>query len=278
MVKGFTETITLHNGVKMPWLGLGVWKMANDQEVINAVKSALEIGYRSIDTAAIYKNEEGVGRAIKESGVPREEIFLTTKVWNDDQGYDLTLQAFEDSRKRLGVDYVDLYLIHWPIARKYKDTWRAIEEIYEKGWARVIGVSNFHPHHLKKLMEDAKVKPMINQVELHPLLNQAELREFCKTEGIQMEAWSPFARGKLINHPVLKEIGMKYGKSPAQVIIRWDLQNGIVTIPKSSHADRIKQNGAVFDFTLTKEDMDVINGLNKNERVGSNPEKYDLLL
>lgn len=275
MVKSFTDTTTLHNGVKMPWLGLGVWKMANDEEVIKAVKSALDTGYRSIDTAAVYKNEEGVGKALKESGVAREEIFLTTKVWNTDQGYDSTLQAFEDSRKRLGVDYVDLYLIHWPVAGKYKETWRALEEIYAAGKARAIGVSNFHPHHLKDLMEDAKIKPMVDQVECHPLLNQQELREFCKAEGIQIEAWSPLAQGKLLDHPLLKEIGGKYGKSPAQVIIRWDLQHGIVTIPKSSNPERIKQNGDVFDFELTQEDINAIDGLNKNERMGTNPDTYD---
>ncbi|MGV3488203.1 MAG: aldo/keto reductase [Tuberibacillus sp.] len=275
MVKSFTDTATLHNGVKMPWLGLGVYKMANDEEVINAVKSALEIGYRSIDTAALYQNEEGVGQAIRESGVPREDIFLTTKVWNSDQGYESTLQAFEDSRKRLGVDYVDLYLIHWPVAGKYKDTWRAIEELYAAGKIKAIGVSNFHPHHLKDLMADAKIKPMVNQVELHPLLNQKELRDYCKAEGIQIEAWSPLARGRLLDHPVLKEISEKYGKSTAQVIIRWDLQHGVVTIPKSSKPERIKQNGDVFDFELSQDEMDRIDALNTNERTGANPDSYD---
>jgi methylglyoxal/glyoxal reductase len=275
MVKSFTDTTTLHNGVKMPWLGLGVYKMANDEEVKNAVKSALSIGYRSIDTAALYKNEEGVGQAIKDSGVPREEIFLTTKVWNSDQGYESTLRAFENSLKRLGVDYVDLYLIHWPVAGKYKETWRALEDLYETGKARAIGVSNFHPHHLKDLMADAKVKPMVNQVELHPLLNQKELREFCQAENIQMEAWSPLARGRLLDHPVLKEIGAKYGKTPAQVIIRWDFQHGVITIPKSSNPDRIKQNGNVFDFELSPSDMDAIDGLNTNERTGADPDNFD---
>lgn len=275
MVKSFTDATTLHNGVKMPWLGLGVWKMANDEEVIRAVKSALETGYRSIDTAKAYDNEEGVGKGIKESGVKREDIFLTTKVWNSDQGYDSTLEAFEASRERLGVDYIDLYLIHWPVAGKYKETWRAMEKIYADGKARAIGVCNFHEHHLKDLMNEAKVKPMVNQIELHPLLNQEPLRAYCKEEGIQVEAWSPLAQGKLLDHPELKAIGEKYGKSSAQVIIRWDLQNGIVTIPKSSNPERIKQNGNVFDFELTNDEMAKIDALNKNERTGADPDHFD---
>lgn len=275
MVKGFNDSATLHNGVKMPWLGLGVYKMANNEEVVNAVKTALQEGYRSLDTAALYKNEEGVGQAIKESGIPREDIFLTTKVWNSDQGYESTLEAFEASRKRLDVDYFDLYLIHWPVKGKYKATWRAIEELYEAGKIRAIGVSNFHSHHLKDLMADAKIKPMVNQVEFHPLLTQVKLRDFCKLEGIQFEAWSPLAQGKLLDSPDLKAIGEKYGKSSAQVIIRWDLQHGVVTIPKSSNPERIKQNGDVFDFELTADEMKQIDALNKNERQGADPDNFN---
>lgn len=275
MIKSLTDTTTLHNGVKMPWFGLGVWQVANDEEVVTAVKSALDVGYRSLDTAAAYKNEEGVGKAIKESGVAREEIFLTSKLWNDDQGYESTLQAFEDSLKRLGVDYLDLYLIHWPVKGKYKDTWRAFEKLYKDGKIRAIGVSNFHKHHLEDLMTEAKVKPMVNQIEFHPLLTQKELHSYCKAENIQLEAWSPLAHGKLLDDPTLKQIGEKYGKTPAQVMIRWELDHEVVTIPKSSNPERIKQNADVFDFQLSKEDMDQIDALNRNERTGADPDNFN---
>ncbi|HET7577646.1 MAG TPA: aldo/keto reductase [Bacillales bacterium] len=275
MVKSITDITPLHNGVKMPWFGLGVWQVANNEEVVTAVKSALDIGYRSIDTAAAYRNEEGVGKAIKESGVAREDIFLTSKLWNDDQGYESTLQAFEDSLRRLETDYLDLYLIHWPVEGKYKDSWRAMEELYEAGKIRAIGLSNFHAHHIKDILADAKVRPMVDQLEFHPLLIQEELREFCKAEQIQMEAWSPLAHGKLLEDPTLKEIGEKYGKTPAQVMIRWDLDHGVVTIPKSSNPDRIKQNSEVFDFELTSEDLAKIDALNRNERTGADPDNFD---
>lgn len=275
MIKSLTDTTTLHNGVKMPWFGLGVWQVANDEEVVTAVKSALDVGYRSLDTAAAYKNEEGVGKAIKESGVAREEIFLTSKLWNDDQGYESTLQAFEDSLKCLGVDYLDLYLIHWPVKGKYQDTWRAFEKLYKDGKIRAIGVSNFHKHHLEDLMTEAKVKPMVNQIEFHPLLTQKELHSYCKAENIQLEAWSPLAHGKLLDDPTLKQIGEKYGKTPAQVMIRWDLDHEVVTIPKSSNPERIKQNADVFDFQLSKEDMDQIDALNRNERTGADPDNFN---
>ncbi|TCP28725.1 diketogulonate reductase-like aldo/keto reductase [Scopulibacillus darangshiensis] len=275
MVKSLIEGATLHNGVNMPWLGLGVWKMANDEEVMTAVKGALGAGYRSIDTAAVYKNEEGVGKAIKQSDVPRDDIFLTTKVWNSDQGYDSTLEAFEASCQRLGVDYLDLYLVHWPVEGKYKETWRALEKLYTDGKVRAVGVCNFHTHHLKDLLAESKIKPMVNQVECHPLLNQKELHDFCRAEGIQLEAWSPLGQGHLLEDPTIKDIASKYGKTPAQAIIRWDLQRGIVTIPKSSNPNRIGQNGDVFDFELSKEDMDHIDALNKNERYGPDPDHFD---
>lgn len=269
------EATTLHNGVKMPWLGLGVYKVENGTEVINAVKTALQVGYRSIDTASFYKNEEGVGQGIRESGIPREEIFVTTKVWNSEQGYESTLQSFEDSLARLGLDYLDLFLIHWPVAGKYKDTWRALEKLYKEGRVRAIGVSNFHIHHLKDLMEDAEIKPMVNQVELHPRLSQVELRSFCKEQGIQIEAWSPIMRGRLLDNEVLAEIGKKYNKTTTQVILRWDYQHGIVTIPKSVHKQRIKENAAIFDFELTPSEMSQIDGLNQNIRTGADPDNFD---
>ncbi|WP_027410510.1 aldo/keto reductase [Anoxybacteroides tepidamans] len=274
-MKSLNESATLHNGVKMPRLGLGVWRVKDGEEVIQSVKTALEVGYRHIDTAAIYKNEEGVGQAIKESGVPREELFITTKVWNADQGYDTTLKAFETSLQKLGLDYVDLYLIHWPVKGKYKETYKALEKIYKDGRARAIGVSNFQIHHLEDLMTDCEIKPMVNQVEYHPRLTQKELHAFCKQHGIQLEAWSPLMQGKLLNEPVLVEIGNKYGKTPAQVILRWDLQNEVVTIPKSITPARIKENANIFDFTLTADEMAAIDTLNKNERIGPDPDNFN---
>lgn len=275
MPKNLQDTTTLHNGVKMPWFGLGVFKVKEGSEVVDSVKAALKHGYKSIDTAAVYKNEEGVGQALKEAGVAREELFITTKVWNSDQGYESTLQAFETSMEKLGLDYLDLYLIHWPVAGKYKETWKALEKLYKDGRVRAIGVSNFHIHHLKDLMADAEIKPMVNQVEYHPHLAQTELLEFCKAEGIQMEAWSPLKQGVLLTEPTIVEIAKKHDKSPAQIILRWDLQNGVVTIPKSIKEHRIIENADIFDFELSSEDMERLNSLNKDERIGADPDNFD---
>ncbi|MGJ7922365.1 aldo/keto reductase [Neobacillus sp. LXY-4] len=272
MPKSLQDTTTLHNGVKMPWFGLGVFKVQEGTEVIEAVKAAIKNGYISIDTAAIYQNEEGVGQGIRESGVSRDDLFITSKVWNSDQGYESTLQAFDTSLKKLGMDYLDLYLIHWPGKNKYKETWKALEKLYKDGRVRAIGVSNFHVHHLQDLLSDAEIKPMVNQVEYHPHLAQKELVDFCKKEGIQLEAWSPLKQGQLLDEPTLSEIAAKYQKSVAQIILRWDLQNGVVTIPKSIKEHRIIENADIFNFELSPEDMEKINGLNKNERVGSNPD------
>ncbi|OZT11744.1 aldo/keto reductase [Priestia aryabhattai] len=269
------STTKLANGVEMPWFGLGVFKVEDGQQVIDSVKWAINAGYKSIDTAKIYENEEGVGQAIKEAGVPREDLFITTKVWNSDQGYDSTLEAFETSLNKLGLDYLDLYLIHWPVEGKYKDTWRALEKLYKDGKVKAIGVSNFQIHHLEDLMKDAEVKPMVNQVELHPLLTQVELRDFCKKNDIQIEAWSPLAQGELLDNAVLKEIADKHGKSTAQVILRWDLQSEIVTIPKSVKEHRIVENASIFDFELSQDDMAKIDALNKNHRVGPDPDNFD---
>jgi diketogulonate reductase-like aldo/keto reductase len=273
-MKNLQCTTTLHNGIKMPWFGLGVFKVEDGSEVVNSVKAAIEAGYRSIDTAAIYGNEEGVGKAIAESNVPREELFITTKVWNSAQGYDSAIAAFEESMKKLGLDYLDLYLIHWPVPQlnKYKETWKALEKLYKAGRVRAIGVSNFKEHHLKDLMDNCEIKPMVNQVEYHPRLTQTSLHAFCKENGIQLEAWSPLMRGDLIEEPTLKEIAEKYGKSTAQVILRWDLQNEVVTIPKSIKPHRIQENADIFDFELSSQDMDTINLLNQNQRVGSDPD------
>lgn len=275
MAKNLQDTTALHNGVKMPWFGLGVFKVEDGNEVVNSVKWAIEAGYKSIDTAAIYGNEEGVGQAIKESGVAREELFITTKVWNADQGYDSTLKAFDESMKKLGLEYLDLYLVHWPVKGKYKETWKALETLYKEGKVKAIGVSNFQVHHLKDVMEDAEIVPMVNQVEYHPRLTQKELHAFCKENSIQLEAWSPLMQGKLLDDETLTEIAEKHGKSVAQVILRWDLQNGVVTIPKSVKEHRIYDNAAIFDFELTQEDMERIDGLNRDERVGPDPDNFD---
>lgn len=274
-MENLQSTTTLANGVKMPWLGLGVYKVEDGQEVVDSVKYAIKAGYKSIDTAKIYENEEGVGQAIKESGVSREELFVTSKVWNADQGYDTTIQAFETSLNKLGLEYLDLYLIHWPVEGKYKDTWKALEKLYKDGKIRAIGVSNFQVHHLEDLIADAEVKPMVNQIEFHPLLTQTEVREYCKKQEIQVEAWSPLAQGELLDNEVLTQIAEKYGKSTAQVILRWDLQNEVVTIPKSTKEHRIIQNADVFDFELNAEEVEKINALNQNHRVGPDPDNFD---
>ncbi|MEC0298859.1 MULTISPECIES: aldo/keto reductase [Peribacillus] len=279
MVKNLQDTTTLHNGVKMPWFGLGVFKVEEGPELVNAVKVAIKHGYRSIDTAAIYENEEGVGQGIreglKEAGISREDLFVTSKVWNADLGYESAIAAYEKSLQKLGLEYLDLYLIHWPVEGKYKEAWRALETLYKEGKVKAIGVSNFQIHHLKDLMEDAEVKPMVNQVECHPRLTQKEVQAFCKEQGIQLEAWSPLMQGELLDNEVLQAIATKHGKSVAQVILRWDLQNGIVTIPKSTKEHRIVENSTVFDFELTEEEMNQIDGLNQNHRVGPDPDNFD---
>jgi len=266
--------VELNNGVQMPWFGLGVYQTKEGEEVENAVKAAIGAGYRLIDTAALYGNETGVGRAVKASGVDRGELFITTKVWNSDQGYDQTLRAFEKSRRRLDMDVVDLYLVHWPVKGKYKETYRALERLYREGAVRAIGVSNFHVHHLEDLLADCEIKPAVNQIELHPLLSQPEVRAFCAKENIQVQAWSPLLQGNL-DLPLLQELGAKYGKSPAQIVLRWDLQNGILTIPKSVKAERIAENADVFDYELSQEDMARIDGLNRNRRYGADPDNFN---
>jgi len=275
VVKDLQSTVALHNGVHMPWFGLGVYKVTDQSEIVEVVSAALKNGYRHIDTASFYQNEEGVGKGIRDSGISREDIFVTSKVWNDEQGYEETLIAFDNSLKRLGMDYLDLYLIHWPVARKFKETWKALEKLYREGRVRAIGVSNFHVHHLQDLMKDAEIKPMVNQIEYHPHLTQEEVHAFCKKEGIQLEAWSPLKRGILLDEPVLIEIGQKYSKTPAQIILRWDLQTEVITIPKSSNVERLKENADIFDFELTSEEMKQISSLNKNDRVGKNPNDLD---
>ncbi|TDL73694.1 aldo/keto reductase [Rhodococcus qingshengii] len=279
MTNNLQATTTLSNGVKMPWFGLGVFKVEEGPELVNAVKFAIKQGYRSIDTAAIYGNEEGVGQAIREAmteyGIKRADLFITSKVWNADLGYKSTIEAYETSVRKLGLDYLDLYLIHWPVEDKYVEAWRALETIYKEGKVKAIGVSNFQVHHLQDLMKDAQIKPMVNQVEYHPRLTQQEVKTFCDNNGIQFEAWSPLMQGQLFDNPLLKEIANKFNKTVAQVILRWDIQNGVITIPKSTKELRIIENSTIFDFELTKEDMEQINNLNHNHRVGPNPDNID---
>ncbi len=268
-----SSTTTLNNGVKMPWLGLGVFQSEDGKEVINAVKTALDSGYRSIDTAAIYHNERGVGKAILESKVAREDIFLTSKVWNSEQGYKSTLAAFEESLDKLQTDYLDLYLIHWPKGEISIDTWKALEELYAKGKIKAIGVSNFLVHHLEDLLQNSKVIPAVNQVEFHPELVQPNLLKYCREKGIQLEAWSPIMKGRVNDVPVLQALAVKYGKTPVQITLRWDIQKDVVTIPKSVTAERIVANADIFDFELSAEDMAKIDRLDKNSRIGPHPDR-----
>ena len=267
--------IKLNNGVEIPQLGLGVFQVPN-AETVQAVTTALEAGYRSIDTAKIYDNERGVGEAVRASGLAREELFVTTKLWNDEQGYDAALKGFDASLSRLGLDYVDLYLIHWPApsADRYVDTWKALEKIASDGRARAIGVSNFAQRHLQRLFDETETVPAVNQVELHPDLAQLELRGFHAEHGIVTEAWSPLAQGGLLTEQSLVALGEKYGKTPAQIILRWHLQIGNVVIPKSVTPDRIRGNIDLFDFELADDDIAVIGELDAGTRIGPDPETF----
>lgn len=261
----------LNNGVQIPLVGFGTFKVENGQETVEAVKNALKSGYRHIDAAAIYNNEDSVGQGIKESGIDREEIFITSKVWNSDQGFDNTLKAFETTLEKLGMNYLDLYLIHWPQSLN-KETWKALEKLYKDGKVRAIGVSNFKENHLKELMEEAEIFPMVNQVEFHPQLTQPELVTFCNENKIQIVAWGPLMQGQLDKYDLFNELSVKYNKTPAQIVLKWDIQQGIVTIPKSTNLERIKSNFEIFDFNLDKEDMEKISNLNTGVRIGLDPD------
>ena len=271
----FEDCAELNNGVKIPWLGFGVFEVPEGEEVIQSVLWALEAGYRSIDTAKIYRNEKGVGKAIKQSGVPREEIFVTTKVWNRDQGYQSTLAAFDASLKRLQLETLDLYLIHWPVKGKYVETWRAMETIYKSGKCRSVGVSNFMIPNLEDLKASSELVPAVNQVEYHPYLQSPELYEYCKQHGTMLEAWAPIMKGQVMQVPELIAIGEKYGKTPVQVSLRWVLQKGVIAIPKSVHRERIFSNKDIYDFELSAEDMQVIAGLDRGYRTGPDPFNFD---
>lgn len=268
------DVYTLKNGVEMPIIGLGVYKAEDGDQVKDAILAAIDAGYRHIDTASFYGNEKGVGEAIRASDVPRESLFITTKVWNDDLGYEETLKAFEISMDKLGLDYLDLYLIHWPIEGRYTEAWKAMEKLYADGRVKAIGVSNFHRQHLEEVFSMCRTKPMVNQLEYHPHLAQKEMHEFCKMHGIQLEAWAPLKRGGLFEEPIIQALVEKHGKTPAQIILRWDIQNRVSTIPKSVTPSRIQENIDVFDFELSDADMKKIDSLDSNQRMGKNPDNF----
>lgn len=270
-------TVKLNNGVEMPQLGFGVWQIVPDDRAAAMVGVAFDAGYRAVDTAKIYTNEGGVGTAIAASGLRRDEIFVTTKLWNNQQGYDTTLAAFDQSLGKLGLDYVDLYLVHWPapINDRYLETWRAFERLYADQRVRAIGVSNFEPHHLRRLLDSSNVVPAVNQIEFHPYLQQHELFELHNELGIATEAWSPLGQGgPLLKDVVIGAIAAKLGRSPAQVILRWHIQLGNLVVPKSATESRIRENIALFDFELSKEDMEDIEGIHRGVRYGQHPNDF----
>ena len=268
--------MTLNTGLVVPQFGLGVWRIPEDEAAEN-VRTAIVAGYRLIDTAAIYKNEAGVGEGIRQSGVAREDLFVTSKLWNSDQGYDSTIKAFDASLERLGLEYLDLYLIHWPqpMYDTYVDSWKAMEKLYKEGRVKAIGVSNFHPHHLERLAADCEVVPAVNQVELHPRLIQTEVRAYDAAHGIVTESWSPL-RGVIENVPQeIAAIAEAHGKTPAQVVLRWHIQLGLVVIPRSSKAERIRENIDIFDFELSADEVEAISALHTGERLGADPDEMD---
>lgn len=267
--------LTMSDGHRIPQLGLGVYKVS-DATAADLVAGAIELGYRHIDTASLYRNERGVGEGVRASGAPRDELFVTTKVWNDDQGYDRTLRAFDASLDRLGLDTVDLYLIHWPAPTqdRYVETWRALERLRDEGRARSIGVSNFHPHHLQRLAEESSAVPVVNQVELHPWLPQRETRAYDEQHGILTESWSPLARGRVLDDPVLARVAAKHGVTPAQVVVRWHLDLGLVVIPKSNSLERVGENLASLEVQLDADDHAAIAGLESGERTGLDPDHH----
>ncbi|MFH1977885.1 MAG: aldo/keto reductase [Candidatus Aenigmatarchaeota archaeon] len=272
MTLEITSKIKLNNGVEIPQLGFGTYQIPQGDETKQSVLWALKAGYIHIDTAAYYGNEQSVGEAIRESGISREKIFVTTKLKNDDHGYEKALKAFDKSFENLGLDYIDLYLIHWPVQKLKLDSWRALEEILKSGRCKAIGVSNFTIKHLEELIENSSIIPAVNQVEFSPYLNQKTLLKFCRSKEIYIEAYSPLTRGKKLNDPLLIEISSKYSKTPAQILVRWALQKEIIVLPKSTHEERIQENSNVFDFEISEEDMKKLNSMDENFRVCWNPE------
>lgn len=271
-MKNIKDYVILNNGVKMPLLGFGTYNAGDDVKLKNSIKESIKIGYRSVDTASFYGNEDVIGCALKESDISRNEIFLVSKVWNSEQGYEKTLKSFEKSIKKLKTDYLDLYLIHWPQSLN-KETWKALEKLYKEGYVRAIGVSNFKINHLKELIENAEIMPAINQIEFHPRLVQKDLMEYCKENSIQLEAWSPLMRGLVFEIPLLKELAQKYDRTISQIVLRWDLQMGVATIPKSTTYSRIKENADIFDFKISEEDIRKIEKLNDGFRIGMDPDE-----
>jgi diketogulonate reductase-like aldo/keto reductase len=265
------STVTLNNGISMPLLGLGVYLMQPGRETYQAVRAALETGYRLVDTASMYGNEKDVGKAVRDSALPREEVFITTKLWNSDHGYDPALRAFDASLRRLGFDTVDLYLIHFPVPDKRKESWRALEKILESGRARAIGVSNYTERHLKELLDHASVVPAINQVEFSPFLYQRDLLKICRKQGIQVEAYAPLTAGLKLRDARIAAIAQKHGRTNAQVLLRWAIQHELIVIPKSRQADRIRENAGIFDFKLTSKEVSALDGLHEGFRSSWNP-------
>jgi len=265
-----SREVRLKNGVKIPLLGFGTYKLGNFDETKKAVKNAIISGYRHIDTASFYGNEDGVGEGIKESNIDRNEIFLTTKVWNDDHGYDNTINAFEKSLKKLRVNYIDLYLIHWP-TKLNSDTWRALEDLYNQGKVKAIGVCNFKENHIEDLKKTAKIMPMINQIEIHPYRSQKSIINYCNENKIQVVAWGPIMRGKIFDDEKMITLSKKYNKTIPQLTLRWHIQNGVIPIPKSSNKDRMEENLSIFNFKISKDDMKIIDDLNKNQCVSVVP-------
>jgi diketogulonate reductase-like aldo/keto reductase len=265
--------VALNNGVQMPVFGLGTYQMRSGKETRDAVLYALKIGYRLIDTAAMYGNEKEVGETVRASGIPREEIFVTTKLWNSDHGYDRALAAFEESRKKLGLDYVDLYLIHWPVERLRRESWRALETLLAEGKCRAIGVSNYMTWHLDELLESSSTVPAVDQVEFSPYLHLSDLLEYCRSHPIQLESYSPLTKGHMLMDPKLRELAAGYSRTPAQILIRWALQKEVVVIPKSSRKERIKENSEVFDFAISEQDMKLLDSFDRDLRTSWDPSK-----
>jgi diketogulonate reductase-like aldo/keto reductase len=276
MTKSINDVITLNNGVKIPQHGFGVYLIKGEKEGYNSINKALEVGYRSFDTAQLYENEKLVGKILSESSVKRSELFITTKVADFKQGYDSTLRSVEQSLKDLRLDEIDLLLIHWPSKKYFFETWKALEKLYNEKLVRAIGVSNYEIHHLEELASKSTIKPVINQVECHPYLTQEPLKDYLQNQNIAFEAWSPLGRGAILNNNVISEIAKKYNKSIAQIVIRWHLQNGNIVIPKSSTPSRIEENANVYDFSLVEDEIKVIDSLNKNQRNGSVPDEVYL--
>ncbi len=268
------DTLQLNNGIAIPRLGLGVFRLTDEKEGETAIGAALESGYRLFDTASVYGNEAIVGSALEKSGIKREQLFITTKAWNNELGYRETKEAFDRSRERLKSDYIDLYLIHWPVFNEAVEAWGAMEELLAAGEVRAIGVSNFNISHLDMLAETARITPAVNQVEFHPYLVQHDLLRECESRGIRLEAWSPFIRGGVFGDPVLAEISRRIGKSAARIVLRWLFQKGIITIPKSSSPERILENSLIFDFELSDTDMRTIDALHRDEHLGPTPENF----